>query len=329
MKSLLSILLFVFSISISFSQETTTVEKEIKFDKKQFLKELSENACKCIDSISTYDKIVDSISSEIHRCIDKQVGAYQMGTKLASIGNLEEVKEGDDGKKSINISINVNSNSKEYKEYYYEIERYLTSNCAAIKDKMAVNDKVNSKSVSRNPEALKYYSLGLEESKKENFEKSIEYYKKALVFDQDFAFAYDNMGICYRRLNKYDEAIDAYEKSLKIDPSGTMPLQNIAIAYLYKKEYKKAVKSYEKLAKLDPKNPEVFYGIGNIYVQYLNEYEKGLENLCQAYIIYIEQKSPYRTDAEKLINIAYSELKKQGKEKIFNEILEKYKISQN
>lgn len=329
MKSLLVSLLFLINTSVCFSQETLAVASETKFDKKQFLKELSENACKCIDSIYTYDKIKDSIASEISSCIDKQVGAYQMGVKIASIGNLDSVKEGDDGKKVIDISINFNPKSNEYKTYYYELERYLTSNCSTIKDKMAVNDKVNSKSVSRNSEALRYYSLGLEESKKENFEKSIEYYKKALVFDKEFAFAYDNMGICYRRLNKFDEAIDAYEKSLKIDPNGTMPLQNIAIAYLYKKDYKKAVKSYEKLAKLDPKNPEVYYGIGNIYAQYLFEYEKALENLCLAYTIYVEIKSPYRADAETLINIVHAALKKDGKEKVFNEILEKYNIAQN
>ncbi|WP_395064471.1 tetratricopeptide repeat protein [Flavobacterium sp.] len=329
MKSLFSFLLVVVSISFGFSQETTSVAKETKFDKKQFLKELSENACKCIDSISTYNKIADSVSSEIHKCIDKQVGAYQMGTKLASIGNLDEVKEGNDGKKSMNITINVNPNSKEYKQYYYEIEKHLMVNCTVIKSKIGSNDVISERSRSNNSEAIKYYNLGLDESQKENYEKAIEYYRKAVVFDPNFAFAYDNIGICSRKLNKYDDAIDAYEKSLKIDPNGLTPLQNIAIAYIYKKEYKKGIKAYEKLAKLDSKNPEVYYGIGNIYAQYLFEYEKALENLCQAYTIYIAQKSPYRTDAETLINVVYVALKKDGKEKVFNEILEKYHISQN
>lgn len=329
MKPLFSLLLLSFSISVGFSQETTSVYKGTKFDKKQFLKELSENACKCIDSISTYNKIADSVSSEIHKCIDKQVGAYQMGTKLASIQNLDEVKEGDDGKKSVNITINVNPNSKEYRQYYYEIEKHLMANCAIIKSKIESNDVISEGSRSNNSEAIKYYNLGIDESGKENYEKAIEYYKKAVVFDPNFAFAYDNIGICSRKLNKYDDAIDAYEKSLKIDPNGLTPLQNIAVAYIYKKDYKKGVKAYEKLAKLDSKNPEVYYGIGNIYAQYLFEYEKALENLCQAYNIYVDQKSPYRTDAETLINIVYAAMKKDGKEKIFNEILAKYNISQN
>ncbi len=328
MKKIILLLLFTLFANIIIAQEDKT-KTDFKFDKEKILSELSEKACKCIDSIKTGYKTKDSISSEIHACIDDKVGAYQMIAKLSDIPIYDENSKESDVKKEFNISFNINKDSNEYKEYYYDIERYLVKNCPAIKNKIAANDIVREKSLSRNDEAIKYYELGLNESKNENFEKAIEYYKKAVVFDKNFAFAYDNMGICYRRLNKYDEAIDAYEKSLKIDPYGTMPLQNIAVAYQYKKEFKKAVKAYENLAKLDKNNPEVYYGIGLIYNRYLFDYEKALDNLCKAYNIYVKQKSPYRTDAENLIQEVYNELKKQGKENIFNEILEKNNISAN
>ena len=316
---------FILFSMVAFSQEKDTTSFEFKTDK--LLSEIAENACKCIDSISSYDKTKKDIASDIHECIDKQAVAYQLGMKLMSIKDLGNAVS--EGQKDINIEINTDPDSKEYKKYYYKIETRLMENCEAVKNKVTATDKVGIKSVSNNPEALKYYNLGLDEGKKENWQKAIDYYKKALVYDPEFAFAYDNIGICYRRLGKYDEAIEAYESSLKIDPNGEMPLQNIGIAYIYKKEYKKAVKSYERLAKIDPKNPEVFYGLGNIYAQYLAEYEKALENLCQAYVLYIEMKSPYRSDAEKLIQIVYSEMKKQGKEATFNEILNKHGINAN
>lgn len=322
MKNILILLIAIFTIQFSFSQEE--IEK-IKFDEEKFMEELSENACKCIDSIDTFSKIKDSIASEINVCIDKQVGAFQLGSKLAKLGDLEKL----DKKEKLNIEIDFNPNSKDYKEYYYKLERYLNKNCKSIKQKINVNDVVRENSLSENKEAIKYYNLGINEAKNENYEKAISYYKKAVILDPKFAFAYDNLGISYRKLNLYDEAIEAYKKSLAIDPNGQMPLQNIAIAYIYKKEYKNAVKSYESLAKLDETNPEVYYGIGNIYVQYLKDYENGLENLCKAYNIYVETKSPYRSDAEQLINIAYSELKKQGKEAVFFEILKKHNISSN
>jgi tetratricopeptide (TPR) repeat protein len=202
-------------------------------------------------------------------------------------------------------------------------------NCSAVKEKVAAAEKQSTKSVSTNKKALGFYSLGLQETKKENFQKAAEYFEKAVQEDPEFAFAWDNLGISYRRLDNYVKAIFAHSKSIAIDPNGLMPLQNIAVAYVHKKEFDTAIKAYEKLAEVDKNNPEVFYGLGNVLAMDLKEYEKGLDNMCKAYNLYIEQKSPYRTDAETIIRLIYVELKKQGKESQFNTILNDNHINQN
>jgi len=51
--------------------------------------------------------------------------------------------------------------------------------------------------------------------------------------------------------------------------------------------------------------------------------------MCKAYKLYVEQKSPYRTDAEKLIQMIYAEMKKNGKEEKFNEILKANNLNSN
>ena len=148
----------------------------------------------------------------------------------------------------------------------------------------------------------------------------------AVEEDPEFAFAWDNLGLTYRKLGNYDEALNAYTISLQIDPFGMMPLQNIAIVYLYKAEYDSAINTYERMAEIDENNPEIFYGLGH---EYLKEYEKSLDNICKAYNIYIEQNSPYRTDAEKLINYIYTEMEKAGKKDKFFEILKAHNINPN
>lgn len=300
-------------------------QKKMNIDKKILLKELAENGCKCVDSIETYNKTTLDISKEISRCIENQTEAYQFGSKLIEIDTSNNASI----QKKINISINVNKNSDEYKKYYYEIERYMTDNCNSLKIKLAVADKQSDKSISNKQKALDLYSKGIDESKKEHYQQAIKYFKKAVKEDPSFAFAWDNLGLNYRRLKNYDKAIESYEKSLEIDPNGLMPLQNIAVVYQYKKEYQKAIETYLKLAKIDKKNPEIYYGIGQIYALNLKDNEKALDNLCKAYVIYIKQKSPYRVDAEKIIRIIYSEMKKQGKEDKFNEILKSNNITQN
>lgn len=323
MKKLTLLLIALLVYANTIAQKTTKVPTDT------LLRELSDNSCKCIDSIPIYNKATDAVTQEISDCIDQQAGALQLGKKLLSIEDLKTGTKGKETKKQVDISININKNSDEYKQAYYELERFLMSSCTAIQEKVAATEKQSSKSVSENKKALEFYSLGLKESKKENFEKAADYFEKAVLEDPEFAFAWDNLGISYRRLNNYDKAIEAYSKSIAIDPNGLMPLQNIAVAYVHKEEFNNAIKAYEKLAKVDRNNPEVFYGLGNVYAVQLKEYEKGLDNMCKAYNLYIEQKSPYRTDAETIINMIYGELKKQGKEAQFNQILKDNNIRQD
>jgi tetratricopeptide (TPR) repeat protein len=325
MKKILSLLVLLINLQFTFSQESDKLDDAtIETLKNNLLKNTSEKSCKCIDSINTNNKQKKQISNEINSCIDKEISIYQLATKLFEVG-----KDTTAGNKTINVNYNLDKNSKEYKDYYYEIERYLMENCKAIKEKAASNEIENENSVSKKREALVQYDLGIDESKKENYEEAIKYYKKAIKIDPNFAFAYDNIGISYRKLGNYKEAINYYEKSLKIDPNGITPLQNIAVAYQYTKEYDKSIKTYKKLAEIDPQNPEVFYGIGHVYTSYLKEYEKGLDYLCKAYNIYVEQNSPYRSDAETLIQMIYSEMNKAGNKDKFLEILEKNNIKTN
>lgn len=316
-KSLVVILFMCFS-QFGIGQENGNTKKDT------LLKKLSENACKCIDSIDTKNKGKDEITKETGKCIDVQAAAYQVGSKLM---NVDLVSLSNAGNQSIDINIDLNKNSNDYKQYYYEMERYLMNNCNALKMKVGANDIENDKSVSNNPEAVKEYSSGIVYFKNEEYEKALPYFEKAVKIDSVFAFAWDNMGICNRKLNNIDAAIYDYNRSLALDPNGIMPLQNIAVAYEYKKEYDKAIASYVTLSELDSFNPEVYYGIGRIYTVYLNNQGKGLENMCKAYNLYVKQKSPYRTDAETIINQIYTEMKKRNMVTQFNEILKQNNIN--
>jgi tetratricopeptide (TPR) repeat protein len=209
------------------------------------------------------------------------------------------------------------------------LERYLMDTCKSLKDKIKTNEQTNKNSFSTNTDANEWYLKGIAEYDKGNTSKAVEYYRMALKIDSNFAFAWDNLGLSYRQKEDYDSAIYAYKKSLQIDPRGLTPLQNMAVAYLYKKNYEKAISTYEHMAKLDPNNPEIYYGIGNVYASYLQNYEEGLRNMCKAYNLYIQQKSPYRTDAEKVINQIYTQMKEKGKEKKFKSILKENNINMN
>lgn len=315
-----NLIVLFFSI-FAFSQaQEKALNDSINITIEKIKKEIAEKSCKCIDSIK--DEIINKKRKEnldgINNCIKEYNGAYLLGKKLASI---------DKTKSSSNININLNEKSKEYIDAKRELENYLMTNCESLKFVMNSNDKVSEKSLSDNDIARDYYTKGVNESNNKNYAKAIEYYQLAVKEDDNFPFAWDNIGYCNRQLGNYDEAIEAYKKSISLDSSSFMPRQNLAVAYTYKKEYQKAIETFEDAKKIDDKNPEIYYGIGQIYYQYLHEYEKSLDYMCKAFNLYIEINSPYRSDAENIIKYNYNELKKLGKEDKFYEIMKANNIN--
>ena len=293
--------------------------KKIKFDTKNLSSKSQQTACLCIDSIETSGKGKKEITAKIAECIDKEVVSNQLIEKLFAD------MTGDSKDKKV-ISISTDKDSPEYQKYYFKLEKWLTDSCASLKRKITIEDNESEKSVSKNKEALEEYSKGVGYFEEKNYKKALTYFKKSVKIDPDFAFAWDNIGMCNRLLEKYDDAIEAYKKSLAIDPNGAMPLHNLPVAYEKKKDYDNAIIHYKNISKVLPDDPETFYGLGRIYTFFKTDLEQGLDYFCQAYNAYVNQNSPYRTDAEKNINYIYAELKKAGKLDVFNRILKKNNI---
>ena len=313
-------MIFLFSvISISiFSQEKVTKEDVNKII-ESIKKEIADKTCKCIDSVK--DEVINRKRKEniegINGCVKEYTGAYMLGKKLAAV----------DKTKDSNIDINLNEKSQDYLDSKRELEDYLMENCESMKFVLATNDRENENSISQNPKARDYYTKGVNQSNNKNYAKALEYFILAVKEDSNFPFAWDNLGYCYRQLGEYDKAIEAYKKSIELDPNHSFPIQNLAVAYTYKKEYQKAIDTFELLKKLDSENPEIYYGIGQIYFQYLKEYEKSLDYMCKAFNLYIKNNSPYRVDAENIIRYNFTEMKKLGKEDKFYEILKANNIN--
>jgi tetratricopeptide (TPR) repeat protein len=279
-----------------------------------FLGTARKNACDCIDKIKAGNKNKEKIAKEIKKCIDAEVTSYQMMQKL-----MASMKATDTGK-TRNVIINTNKESQDYLKYYYDIERDLMDSCPNLKTLLNTNEKTSKHSISKKEDAIYFYTQGQNADKADNYEEAIKYYLEAVKIDPKFAFAWDNLGVNYRKMKMYNEAIEAYKKSLELDPKSLTPLQNIAVTYQYNKEFEKSVESYKNLIAILPNDPEGYYGAGQSLF-YLKEWEKSLDYVCKAYNLYVKASSPYRSDAEQLIQLLYQEFKKIDKIDSFNKIL--------
>jgi len=292
-------------------------EKILKSVTSDALKNFTNRACECMDSISVLNKNAVDLSKEISQCIDNIVVTYQTMDKLFSVDTTKHEDQ--------TITIYDNPESAEYRKYYNQIEKILLEDCPATRRLLGVSNIESAFSYSSNFKAIKEYNEGMKSFETRDYKTALKYFEKAVKIDEKFAFAWDNIGMCHRRLGKYDKAIEAYNKSLSIDPEGEMPMVNLPIVYELKKDNKKALEMYLIIQKRYPLHAEGYYGAGRILYM-MENYEEALDQMCIAYLLYVKQQSPYRSDAEKIINLIYQTMKKQNKEDEFYKIMQKNKV---
>ncbi len=301
-------------------KETKDILQQVMPDSTALLRSIGEETCACIDSMQNVVKGKKNQTEGASKCIEDKTTAYQLIMKLRS-----SMFSTDKGNKT--ISINTNKESNEYTKYYREIQVWLKDSCRILNTILAANDDENENSYSTNPLARKEYNLGIDLINKNEFERALPYFEAAVEIDKKFAFAWDNIGVCNRRLGNYEKALKAYETSLKIDPKGVLPMHNIPVVYEFLKKYDKALEAYQNIAKIDKEDPETFFGAGRVYFVHKDDMPNALDNMCKAYNLYIKQKSAYRVDAQKFIQLIYTKMKEQNKIDDFNRILQENNIS--
>jgi tetratricopeptide (TPR) repeat protein len=301
-------------------KEAQDILRQLKIDTAAFLSSSGHNACGCIDSVR---KVVDGNAGKlkaIAACIDEEVTSYALSLRMMA------QMTGRDTSRTISLPA---KGSYSYKKYYYEIERWLKDSCKILNNIIAENDTEREKSYSTNEAAMKAYDAGVELIRVKNYKDALPFFEKAISIDPEFAFALDNLGMCHRQLGNYEKAIEYYTRSLKVDPLGHMPLQNLPVVYVLQKKYEAAIAAYNNLLNTHPNDPEAYYGIALVYFSNLKDDEKALGYMCKAYNIYVEQQSPYRSDAEKVIGMIYQQMKKANKEETFMRILKENNIRTN
>ena len=109
-----------------------------------------------------------------------------------------------------------------------------------------------------------FYGLGVVYSYLKNYEKAIEYYKKALSVDGDSSVAHNNLANIYNNVNP-NLAEEHYLKVLELVPNDAMPYINISNYYLKNTKYKKCVQILEEALDKDIKVKELYNNLGIAY----------------------------------------------------------------
>jgi len=113
--------------------------------------------------------------------------------------------------------------------------------------------------------AVQFFRDGLSFLSKDDCEKALPYFEKAVESDSNYAEAWAQSGFCNEKLGRHAEAIDASKKAVNLRPSAESYF-NIVLANFYLKQYKEAAEAYRQSIKLDPYNAaDAQFALGLVY----------------------------------------------------------------
>ena len=160
---------------------------------------------------------------------------------------------------------------------------------------LSLSDLVATSGRNKRAKAVQYFRDGLSFLSKDDCEKALPYFEKAVESDNNYAEAWAQTGFCREKLGRHGEAIEASRKAVSLRPSAESYF-NLGLAHYYLKQYREAAENYRNAIKLDPFNAaDAHYALGLVYRDWGRVDEE-----IQAYKQAIKLKPDYVSAYERL-----------------------------
>src|SRR2546426_5634674 len=160
---------------------------------------------------------------------------------------------------------------------------------------MSLADLVATSGRNKRARAVQFFRDGLSFLSKDDCEKALPYFEKAVESDSNYAEAWAQTGFCNEKLGHHAEAIESSKKAVALRPSAES-FFNIGLASYYLKQYRESAEAYRQAIKLDPYNAaDAYYALGLTYRDWAKPDEE-----IQAYKQAIRLKPEYTSAYERL-----------------------------
>lgn len=160
---------------------------------------------------------------------------------------------------------------------------------------LSLSDLVAATGRNKRTKAVQSFRDGLSFLSKDDCERALPYFEKAVESDSNYAEAWAQTGFCREKLGRHGEAIEASKKAVSLRPSAESYF-NIGLASYYLKNYREAAENYRQAIRLDPYNAaDAHYALGLVYRDWGRPEEE-----IQAYKQAIKLKPDYLSAYERL-----------------------------
>ncbi len=160
---------------------------------------------------------------------------------------------------------------------------------------MSLSELVTSSSRNKRAKAVQLFRDGLSFLSRDDCEKALPYFEKAVESDTNYAEAWAQTGFCREKLGHHADAIEASKRAVSLRPAAESYF-NIGLANYYLKQYRDAVEAYRQAIRLDPYNAaDAYYALGLAYRDWGHS-----EDEIQAYKQAIKLRPDYTSAYERL-----------------------------
>lgn len=160
---------------------------------------------------------------------------------------------------------------------------------------LSLSDLVAVSGRNKRAKAVQSFRDGLSFLSKDDCEKALPYFEKAVDSDSNYPEAWAQLGFCREKLGRHSEAVEASKKAVALRPSAESYF-NLGLANYYLKQYREASDNYRQAIRLDPYNAaDAYYALGLVYRDWNRP-----EDEIQAYKAAIRLRSDYTSAYERL-----------------------------
>ncbi len=196
-----------------------------------------------VEQESDFEKSLDYFEKAISAGMQDKSIFYKAALLQAMKGDLE--------KASLNF------------EKFYDIKRKDDSWYYSDKDFVSVLDDVKSGFLDK--EAAELLFEGAFYQDLENFDKSVQCYKKSLSIQPGYPLISYKLGWVYHSLGKYAEAEEQFNIVIQEDPNFLGVYHELGTMLDTLGRYPEAIKAYQQYLDLRPNQPRILYNLGSTY----------------------------------------------------------------
>lgn len=113
--------------------------------------------------------------------------------------------------------------------------------------------------------AERFYLQGLGYLSRDDCERALPYFRKAVEADPNYAEAWAQNGFCNGILGRHDEALKASRQAIRLKPDSSESYLNMGVAYANLGQFKESAESYRAALRLDPYNADAHFALGVTY----------------------------------------------------------------